>query len=300
MFMGEKEWLDSESIDYIDEMTSEISSNQKIMFASSHSKLTIEQKEMPPIGTATGIFIIFISLLGFINGLDYTSAESGLVRPDEFVYSMAQNAPDESAIFRGNIFDHNGTPLNDSIVYVSWQENGVWNSSEINSDSEGYFEIERLDPGMIRVDIITNRDGHQDVFSNRVLLSPPALFEPIGFTTIDFTVPSQSEFSQQKCSNGADDCVIREIDMTSQQMDHPLMDPGAASLYTTVGIAFIGLAVMSTGFAIWALKSGSIGLLRTSAILSFFTMGHYYTACLFGLIAFALTYSIKKQEVILE
>ena len=183
---------------------------------------------------------------------------------------------------------------NDSIVYVSWQENGVWNSSEINSDSEGYFEIERLDPGMIRVDIITNRDGHQDVFSNRVLLSPPALFEPIGFTTIDFTVPSQSEFSQQKCSNGADDCVIREIDMTPQQMDHPLMDPGAASLYTTVGIAFIGLAVMSTGFAIWALKSGSIGLLRTSAILSFFTMGHYYTACLFGLIAFALTYSIHN------
>ena len=78
------------------------------------------------------------------------------------------------------------------------------------------------------------------------------------------------------------------------------MDPGAASLYTTVGIAFIGLAVMSIGFAIWALKAGSIGLLRTSAILSFFTMGHYYTACLFGLIAFALTYSIKKPEVILE
>ena len=37
-----------------------------------------------------------------------------------------------------------------------------------------------------------------------------------------------------------------------------------------------------------------------SAILSFFTMGHYYTACLFGLIAFALTYSIKKPEIFLE
>ena len=300
MGMGEGEEGQSASIDYIDEMTSDISSNQNIMFASSQSKLTIEQKEMPPIGTATGIFIIFISLLGFINGLDYTSAQSGLVRPDEFVYSMAQNAPDESAIFRGSIFDHNGMPLNDSVVYVSWKENGMWNSSEINSNDEGYFEIEKLDPGMIRVDIITNRDGHQDVFSNRVLLSPPALFEPLGFTTIDFTIPSQEQFSEQECSNGADDCVIREIDLTPQQMDHPLMDPGAASLYTTIGIAFIGLAVMSIGFAIWALKAGSIGLLRTSAILSFFTMGHYYTACLFGLIAFALTYSIKKPEVILE
>ena len=298
--MGGIEEGQNPSIDYIDEMTSNISSNQNMMFASSPSKLTIEQKEMPPMGIATGIFIIFISLLGLINGLDYTSAESGLVRPDEFVYSIAQNAPDESAIFRGNIFDHDGNPLNDSVVYVSWQENGIWNSSEINYDSEGYFELEKLDPGMVRVDIITNRDGHQDVFSNRVLLSPPALFEPIGFTTIDFNIPSQEDFANQECSNGADDCVIREIDLTPTQMDHPLMDPGAASLYTTVGIAFIGLAIMSTGFAIWALKSGSIGLLRTSAILSFFTMGHYYTACLFGLIAFALTYSIKKPEIFLE
>jgi len=298
--MGENEEGRPPSIDYIDEMTSEISSNQNMMFASSHSKLTIEQKEMPPLGIATGIFIIFISLLGLINGLDYTSAQSGLVRPDEFVFSMSKNAPDESAIFRGYVYDNDGAPINDSVVYVSWQENGMWNNSETNSDSDGYFEIEKLDPGMIRVDIIVERDGHQDVFSNRVLLSPPALFEPIGFTKIDFTVPSPEEFSEQECSNGADDCVIREIDLTSQQMDHPLMDPGAASLYTTVGIAFIGLAVMAIGFAIWALKSGSIGLLRTSAILSFFTMGHYYTACLFGLVAFALTYSVKKPEVVLE
>ena len=117
---------------------------------------------------------------------------------------------------------------------------------------------------------------------------------------IDFNVPSQGDFASQECSNGAEDCEIREIDRTPEQMDHPLMDPGAATLYTTVGIAFISLALISMGFAIWAMKSGSIALLRTSAVLSFFTMGHYYSACLFGLVAFALTYSIKKPKVILE
>ena len=300
MVMGAESEDEAQEVDYIDEMTSQNKSNQSMMFASSQAKLTIEQKNMPPIGTATGIFVVIIALLGLINGLDYTSPQSGLVRPDEFVYSMAQNAPDESANFQGHVYDHEGNGLNNSTVYVSWLENNVWNSSELNTDSEGYFQFEKLDPGMVRVDIIVSRDGHRDVFSNRVLLSPPALFEPIGFTTIDFNVPSQGDFASQECSNGAEDCEIREIDRTSEQMDHPLMDPGAATLYTTVGIAFISLALISMGFAIWAMKSGSIALLRTSAVLSFFTMGHYYSACLFGLVAFALTYSIKKPKVVLE
>ncbi len=300
MVMGAEVEDEAQEVDYIDEMTSQNNSNQSMMFASSQAKLTIEQKNMPPIGTATGIFVVIIALLGLINGLDYTSPQSGLVRPDEFVYSMAQNAPGESATFQGHVYDHEGNGLINSTVYVSWLENNVWNSSELNTDTEGYFEFEKLDPGMVRVDIIVSRDGHRDVFSNRVLLSPPALFEPIGFTTIDFNVPSQGDFASQECSNGAEDCEIREIDRTPEQMDHPLMDPGAATLYTTVGIAFISLALISMGFAIWAMKSGSIALLRTSAVLSFFTMGHYYSACLFGLVAFALTYSIKKPKVILE
>ena len=61
----------AQEIDYIDEMTSSKSSaKQSIMFASSEAKLTIEQKNMPPIGNATGIFVIIIALLGLINGFD--------------------------------------------------------------------------------------------------------------------------------------------------------------------------------------------------------------------------------------
>ena len=296
MTMGEEEDSLSQPVDYIDEMTLNDSPQQKMLFASSGTVLTIDDKKMPPVGIAVGIFIIFISLLGFLNGLDYASAQSGLVRPDEFIYSMSRSAPDDSATFRGTIYDDNGQELNGTVVYVSWLEDNMWNSSEAVTDETGKFELEELDPGMVRVDIYLSRNGHTDLFSNRVLLSPPALFEPIGFTTIDFSMPSEEEFASQKCTNGAEECEIREIDRTPQQMDHPLMDPGAATLYTTVGVAFIGLSIISGSLTIWALKSGSVGLLRTSAALSFFTMGHYYSACIFGLVAFVLTYSIKKPQ----
>ncbi|RJU83794.1 MAG: carboxypeptidase regulatory-like domain-containing protein [Candidatus Poseidoniales archaeon] len=300
MVMGAEVDVQTQDLDYIDEMTSQENNNHNIMFATSEAKLTIEQKNMPPIGNATGIFVIIIALLGFVNGLDYTSPQSGLVRPDEFVYSMTHNAPENSATFQGVVYDHEENGLNNSRVYVSWLEDGIWNSSEVYTDLDGNFKFEELDPGMVRVDIIVSRNGHRDVFSNRVLLSPPALFEPIGFTTIDFEVPSEEDFAEQKCSDGADECEIREIDKTPEQMDHPLMDPGASTLYTTVGIAFISLALISIGFAVWSMKSGSIALLRTSAVLSFFTMGHYYSACLFGLVAFILTYSIKKPKITLD
>jgi hypothetical protein len=123
------------------------------------------------------------------------------------------------------------------------------------------------------------------------------MIEPIGFTTIDFTIPSQEDFAQEPCSNGAEECEIRYIDLTEGQMDHPLMDPGASSIYVTIGFAFMGLALIGTGFTVWAMKSGSIAVLRTAAGISFFGMGHYYTACCFGIVAFVLTFAVPKRYV---
>ena len=142
------------------------------------------------------------------------------------------------------------------------------------------------------------RDGHRDVYSNRVLLSPPALIEPIGFTTVSFNVPSSETFANQPCDDPeVTDCEIREIDMTPTQMDHPLMDPSASATYVLVGFGFMGLALIAAGFSVWALKNGSIGLLRTSAGLSVFTMGHYYSACILGLLAFVLTFAIPRRRI---
>ena len=283
--------------DYIDELTGLAEPTQNLMFASSTTLLTKPDPALHPMGKAIGVFLLFICLLGFLNGADYASPNSGLVRPDEFVYRLSLTAPDETATFRGTVTDDNGRPIENATLYISWDDDGIWNSTEKETDENGFFTFEKLDPGLARVDILVERDGYRDVYSNRVLFSPPAIIEPIGFTTIDFSIPSQEIFAEQPCSNGAEECEIRYVDRTGDQMDHPLMDPGASNIYVTIGFAFMGLALIGTGFTVWALKSGSIAILRTAAAISFFGMGHYYTACCFGILAFVLTFAVPKRFV---
>jgi hypothetical protein len=280
---------------YLDEVVEET----PMLFASSEAVLTIEDPNLHPMGKATAVFLLFTCMLGFLNGLDYASPEEGLIRPDEFVYRLALTAPDDTATFRGTVVDDAGQPMVNATLYLSWldEASSVWVSQENLTDETGAFSFEKLDPGLIRVDIIVERDDHRDVFSNRVLLSPPALIEPIGFTTIDFMFPSSEIFDDQPCAGEAEDCEIRTVDRTSSQMDHPLMDPTAATGYVLVGFGFMGVALIAAGFAAWALKSGSIVLLRTSSVLAFFTMGHYWSACIFGLLAFILTFAIPRRRV---
>ena len=284
-----------EEATYLDEVVEET----PLLFASSETVLTIEDPNLHPIGKATAIFLLFTCLLGFLNGLDYASPTDGLVRPDEFVYRLALTAPDDTATFTGSVVDESGTPLINATVYLSWLDDGsgMWVSEENFTDENGRFGFEELDPGLIRVDVIVYRDDHRDVFSNRVLLSPPALIEPIGFTDIDFQFPSAETFAQQPCEGSMDECEIRTVDRTPSQMDHPLMDPSAATGYVLVGFAFMGLALIAAGFSVWALKAGSVVLLRTASVVAFFTMGHYYSACVFGLLAFVLTFAVPRRQI---
>lgn len=280
---------------YLDEVVEET----PMLFASSETVLTIEDPNLHPMGKATAIFLLFTCMMGFLNGLDYASPDDGLVRPDEFVYRLALTAPDDTATFRGTVVDEGGQPIENATVYLSWLDDAtsLWVSEENLTDEAGRFSFEALDPGLIRVDVIVARDGYRDVFSNRVLLSPPALIEPIGFTTIDFEFPSSAVFAEQPCEGSNTECEIRTVDMTPSQRDHPLMDSSAAAGYVLVGFGFMGVALIAAGFSLWALKSGSIVLLRTSSVLAFFTMGHYYTACIFGLLAFILTFAIPRRRV---
>jgi len=287
---------DLSNSDYIDELTGLAEPTSNLMFTTTESKLTIEVSELTKVGHSIAVLVLVTCLLGLVNGLDFTQPESGLVRPDEFVFRFAQNAPDESAIFNGNVYDDEGEPIANATVYISWYEGDYWNTSSVQTNSDGFFEIKQLDPGISRVDIIVDRDEYKDRYSNRVLLSPPALFEPIGFTSIDFKIPSQAEFANQPCAEGTTNCTIREIDNSAKQMDHPLMDSGASMIYSAIGIGFISLAILAAGFAIWSMKTGSVYLLRTATILSFFTMGHYYSACMFSLVAFILTFTISKPH----
>jgi len=291
---------DDDSEDYIDELTGLVEPTGELMFASSGSKLTIEVDELTGLGNSIAVLILVTCLLGLVNGVDFTQPESGLVRPDEFVFRFAQNAPDESAIFNGYVYDDLGDSIENATVYISWYEEEYWNTSSTQTNEDGFFELEKLDPGITRVDIVVDRDGYKDIFSNRVLLSPPALFEPYGFTTIDFNMPSVQEFAEQDCADGSADCSIREIDNSPEQMEHPLMDTGASMIYSTIGIGFVGLSLLGAGFTVWAMKSGSVYLLRTASVLSFFTMGHYYSACLFSLVAFILTFTITKPQRVIN
>ena len=287
---------DLSNSDYIDELTGLAEPTSNLMFTTTESKLTIEVSELTKVGHSIAVLVLVTCLLGLVNGLDFTQPESGLVRPDDCVFRFAQNAPDESAIFNGNVYDDEGEPIDNATVYISWYEGDYWNTSSVQTNSDGFFEIKQLDPGISRVDIIVDRDEYKDRYSNRVLLSPPALFEPIGFTSIDFKIPSQEEFANQPCAEGTTNCTIREIDNSAKQMDHPLMDSGASMIYSAIGIGFISLAILAAGFAIWSMKTGSVYLLRTATVLSFFTMGHYYSACMFSLVAFILTFTISKPH----
>ena len=283
---------------YLDEMADET----PVLFASSGAVLTIEDPNLHPIGKATAVFLLFTCMMGFLNGLDYASPNDGLVRPDEFVYRLALTAPDDTATFTGTVVDEAGKPMVNATVYLSWLDevSSMWVSEENLTDESGYFSFEQLDPGLIRVDIIVQRDDHRDVFSNRVLLSPPALIEPIGFTSIDFEFPSEQTFAENVCEGTAEACEIRTVDRTPSQRAHPLMDSSAAAVYVLVGFAFMGLAIIAAGFSLWALKSGSIVLLRTSSVVAFFTVGHYWSACIFGLLAFVLTFAIPRRRIPLQ
>tara|TARA_B100000524_G_scaffold340710_1_gene234095 strand:+ start:305 stop:1186 length:882 start_codon:yes stop_codon:yes gene_type:complete len=283
---------------YLDEMADET----PMLFASSKAVLTIEDPNLHPIGKATAVFLLFTCMLGFLNGLDYASPDDGLVRPDEFVYRLALTAPDDTATFTGTVVDEAGQPMVNATVYLSWLDDAssMWVSEENLTDESGYFSFEGLDPGLIRVDIIVHRNDHRDVYSNRVLLSPPALIEPIGFTSIDFEFPSEQTFAEEPCEGTSDECEIRTVDRTPSQQDHPLMDSSAQAVYVLVGFAFMGLSLIAAGFSVWALKSGSIVLLRTSSVVAFFTVGHYWSACIFGLLAFVLTFAIPRRRIPLQ
>ena len=275
--------------------------DSSIMFASSGANFIIPDTSLHPITKSIAIFVIFIAATGFLNGLDYASPESGIVQPDEFVYQLTKSAPPNSAMFDGFIYDELGEPIEGALVHLEWEEtSGFWNSSEVFTDANGSFSFEEIKPGLARINIVVERDNYSDLLQERILLSPPAFIEPYGFTQLDFYVPSQEEYAEQPCRFGKDTCSIREIDRTEEQIENPRMDPRAAGIYIMIGFAFMGVSIISAGFVIWALRTGSVAILRMSTMFAFFGMGHYYAACILGLTAFLLTFAIPKRKKVMQ
>ena len=290
---------DSESVqkDYLDDI---IDDSSDVVFSSSTMLLRVEERKLHPRAKWIAILILFVATTGFLNGLDYASPESGLIRPDEFVFALTAGAPEDSAIFLGSVLDEDGNPIENVSIIIQWQQNNTWVSQEIFVDENGSFEQENLTPALTRVDVIKDGEEYKDVYTVPVLLSPPALFEPYGFTEINFIFPSDSEFEQEGCEEGQENCAIRNIDLREELRQDPFMDSRAAGLYIMVGFFFMGLASISYIFVALAFKTQMIAFVRGAAIMAFFSMGHYYIACLFGLFALALTFAVPKQNPLLQ
>lgn len=290
---------DSESAqkDYLDDI---IDDSSDVVFSSSTVLLRVEERKLHPRAKWIAILILFVATTGFLNGLDYASPESGLIRPDEFVFALTAGAPEDSAIFLGTVLDEDGNPIENVSIIIQWQQNNTWVSQEIFVDENGSFEQENLTPALTRVDVIKDGEEYKDVYTVPVLLSPPALFEPYGFTEINFIFPSDSEFEQEGCEEGQENCAIRNIDLREELRQDPFMDSRAAGLYIMVGFFFMGLASISYIFVALAFKTQMIAFVRGAAIMAFFSMGHYYIACLFGLFALALTFAVPKQNPLLQ
>ena len=276
-------------------------SEPSTMFASSNASFTIPDTTLHPITKSIAIFVLFIAASGFLNGLDYASPESGLVQPDEFVYQLSQTAPPNSAMLDGMVYDHRGEPIEGAEIKLEWEERKGWfNSSITVTDANGSFSYEYIKPGLARIDITVEQGNYTDTLVERLLLSPPALIEPYGFTRLDFEVPSPEAFAEEPCPFEQETCTKRLIDRNEEQRENPRMDPSAAGIYIMIGYGFMGVSVIAIGFVVWALRSGSVAVLRMSTMFAFFGMGHYYAACILGLTAFLLTFAIPKRSKILN
>ena len=259
------------------------------IFASSSAKLLLpSEKEVDPYIRGLAVLLLIGCLAGFLNGIDFLSPNSGMNRPHELIYAQTIGAPKDSAIFLGTITLDDGSPAVDYSIQIRSAKGGGYHVTTI--DSKGEFRMENLTPGLVELDIsIVGEDATYGV-THRLLLSPPAGFEPYGFTKIDLAFPNKNKFGTDNDTN------VYWIDYSPDEMDFPLIDPSAATTYTIFGFGFVGLALLATLFSVLAFNTGNVGIIRTTSVLVFFSMGHFYTSCCIGTIVFMLTFMIEQKK----
>ena len=275
---------------------------EEAIFQSSGVVFQVKTDDGHPMLKPIAIFVLIICMLGFANGLDFINPKSGLVRPHEWIHGLSQGAPYDSAEFEGYVTS-DGNPIENATVKLEIKlESNLKAQMIAQTDKDGKFEFSNATPGLTQIQILRwNENGEHDSVLHRIILNPPTPLEPIGFSRIDFDLPSKEEFQTLECIDffGNETCV-REIDYQPEQMEFPLIDESAAGLYIMVGWAMMGLSLIAAGFTFYGLKNGSRGMIQTACVLVFFTGGHYYSACLFSVMAFALTFAVPKNTVIID
>ena len=259
------------------------------VFQSSGASIVLpSQRPLPPRAMFAALLAILAASAGLYVGMDYLDGDSGMYTHRQLIFTQSVGAPNESAILTGVLVDGEGAPLSNYTLegHLAYRRNVQANTSE-----NGSFRMEGLDPGQMTLDI-ASPEG--DRFTNLVLLNAPAAFEPIGFTHLVFEWPSESEFENgEELSLGG-----HWIDLSESQRENSTQpyDQTAAAMYDMFGTGFMGLGAITMIVAAIGVKNKNTGLIRTATVTGFFSMGHFYVSCGFGLVAFLLTLSLIKQE----
>ena len=298
--------MDGDELEPTPETLSPLSSipEEEPVFASTGATLILpSQMPRDPRMHVALLFILLASILGTVNGYDFTEGDGGLVTDRGFIYSQTQTAnflstsAPGSAILTGVLTLHDGSPgVNFTIEVVTpVVEDGKEKITRpaATTDSQGRFRLEGLNPGLMTM-FVVNMSNPSEGMTHRILLSPGALFEPYGFThlNLDFAPPDEFDLIEQK-SNG----LTRWMDLSEEERGKELYDPTAAAVYDIAGTIFIGISVLAIFFGIVGWRSKSTMLLRTGAGLVFFSQGHYYSSCCLGLIAMLTTFGLHVEDM---
>ena len=251
------------------------------VFASSSNILLPSQRNVNPYARGLAVLLLIGCVAGLLNGVDFLSPTSGLNKPHDLIYAQTNNAHEDSVILEDR------RPAQNITINVRAERGG---NHFTTTDDEGKFRMENLTPSLSLWDIAIVEDDITYGVSHRMLLNPPAGFEPYGFTQIDIVFPDKSEFGTD---NGTG---VFWIDYSPDEMEFPLIDPSAATIYSIFGYAFVGLALLGGILSLIALNTGNLGLVRSASGLVFFSMGHFYSACCLGLIVLLLSFVIPKNE----
>ncbi len=274
----------------------EVESTSSVFSSSGASILLPSDQKRHPIAVGICVLLAITSILGLVNGIDYIDGDSGLINHRRFINMDAMAAEPGTAILQGVVVFDDGSPASGYPVQVTLKDESGMTWEKMNvTDQNGNFRIEGLDPG-VQVLLIANgsRQGDAQLVQHLVLLNPPpkVSFEPYGFTTLRLTFPSDSVFENESEDGSFLNYVPYEAANEKQ-----LYDSSAAGMYVMVGVGFSGLAVIGMGATFLAYKDGSRGMLRTAAVLVFFSQGPIGSACCLGFVAFALTFAVPKNVV---
>ena len=260
-----------------------------VVFQNSEATMILpSQRPLHPRALLVALLALLAATAGLYVGMDYLDGDSGMYTHRQLIFAQSEGAPNESAILTGVLLDDDGTPLGNFTLegHLAYRRNIYANTTE-----NGSFRMEGLDPGQMTLDI-ASPEG--DRFTNLVLLNAPAAFEPFGFTHLVFEWPSDEEFQEgEELSLGG-----HWIDLSDSQRENSTQpyDQTAAAMYDMFGTGFIGLGIITMIVTAIGVRNKNSGLIRTAAVTGFFSMGHFYVSCGFGLIAFLLTLSLIKQE----